>query len=149
MNRVHVAVAALCVLVASAVRVQAETPYGKTFTGSANMCFTRLGQCTGAVPIHVYLSKTGRLFSFLRSEGGQEFALGQYVAVGDARQRFIVSGATLVFEDVTPANGGQLIIHGYMRAQGGRCAVSGSATYNGAPEPSTFQGSCEVSDGQH
>ncbi len=139
----------LCAVACSPATQASESPYGKTFTGSANLCLSRLGRCTGVVPIHVYLAKSGRLYSFLRSEGGQMFSLGQYVAVGDAQQRFIVKGNTLVFEDVVSSNNGQLIIRGFMRAQGGQCSVTGSATYNGAPEPSTMQASCEVSEGQH
>ena len=127
----------------------AESPYNKTFVGSANLCLNRTGQCTGEVPIHVYLAKSGRLYSFLRSEGGQVFSLGQFISVGSAQQRFIVKGSTLVFEDIAPLNGGQLIIHGFLRSQGGQCSVGASATLNGMSEPSTTQGQCQVYEGQH
>lgn len=140
---------AFVVLLASAGAAEAaDSPYDKTFIGSAEVCFTRTGQCTGTVPIHVYLAKSGRLYSFLRSQGGQMFSLGQYVSVDGTQQRFIVKGSTLVFEDLINQNGAQLVLRGFLRSQGGNCAVTGSATYNGAPEPITMQASCEVYEGQ-
>lgn len=128
---------------------RADSPYDKTFTGSAQACLTRYGTCTGTVPIHVFLARSGRLYSFLRSEGGEMFPLGQFRPFGQTQQRFLVSGNTLVFEDVFPMQGSMVTLRGYLRAQGGRCGVTASATMNGQPEPISFSGSCEVSDGQH
>ena len=142
------ALAVSAMMLGAAASARADTPYNKTFTGSANMCSVRYGTCTGVIPIHIFLAKSGRLYSFLQSEGGQVFSLGQYIQVGNTQQRFLVSGNTLVFEETYPFNGALVTLHGYLRAQGGRCSVTGSATMNGQAEPITYQGSCQVHDGK-
>ena len=138
-----------CLSVVSSMARASDTPYGKTFVGSARVCSARTGQCLGPTPIHVYLAKTGRLYSFLRSEGGEVFPLGQFRAFGNTQQRFIVSGSTLVFEEMADANGSSLLLRGYLRAQGGACYVTASATLNGVPEPISTDAYCQVYEGQH
>lgn len=127
---------------------RADTPYGKTFIGTVQICSNRTGQCTGTQPFHVFLAKSGRLYSYLRSEGGELFPLGQYRTFGATQQRFTVAGNALVYDDIIDQNGSRLALRGYLRNQGGACTVTGSATLNGAPEPITTQASCEVYEGQ-
>ena len=133
----------------SAGSALADSPFNKTFTGSAQVCFTRTGQCTQVVPIHVFLSQAGRLYSFLRESGGQVFKLGEFISFGGVQERFIVKGSTLVFEAVsTDQNGSRLTLRGFMRAQQGACSISASAIRDGSPEPTTLAASCQVTDGQ-
>ncbi|MCW6509359.1 hypothetical protein [Lichenifustis flavocetrariae] len=141
-------ISVLAMILVGASSARADSPYGKTFIGSSQMCSVRYGTCTGNVPIHIYLARSGRLYSFLQSEGGQMFSLGQYISVGTAQQRFLVSGNTLVFEDTYPFNGSRVLLRGYLHTRGDACSVTASATMDGQPEPITFQGSCQVYDGQ-
>ena len=127
----------------------AERPYDKTFIGSAKVCFLRTQQCTAETPIHVYLSTSGRLYSFLRDSGGQVFTLGQFISVGGVQERFVVRGNTLVFEAVsTDQNGSRLTLRGLLRSQGGACVVSATADRDGTPEPIQAEASCEVYEGR-
>ncbi len=139
---------ALAACAAASPSRAAEGPYGKTFIGSARVCSARTGQCLPTTPIHVFLARSGRLYSYLRSEGGEVFPLGRFLTFGATQQRFLVSGTTLVYEDVFDQDGSRVVLRGYLRAQGGVCAISGSATVNGAPEPITLDASCQVYEGQ-
>ena len=126
-----------------------DTPFGKTFTGYAHVCSVRYGSCMDPVNIHVYVGEKGNVYSFLRSEGGEPFPLGQFRSFGNTQQRFLVSGNTLVFEDMFPFNGGTALVRGYLRAHSGACSITGSATLNGAPEPISMEAYCQVYEGHH
>jgi hypothetical protein len=128
----------------------AETPYDKTFMGVVRLCFPRKQTCSGDIPFHVFLSKSGRLYSFLRSEGGQVFPLGQFLQFGNYQERFVVNGTTLVFEHLGPGNdGAQVLLRGSLRAAGGSCSISASAMVDDVPEPTNVAAaSCTVYQGQ-
>ena len=142
-------ISAVTMVLLGTTSAHADSPYGKTFIGSSQICSVRYGSCSGNIPMHIFLARSGRLYSFLQSEAGQLFSLGQYIAVGNTQQRFLVSGNTLVFEDTYPFNGSRVVLRGYLQTRGSVCTVTASATMDGQPEPITFQGECQVYDGKH